>query len=82
MNNKKKLHCEVCDITFKNESTFLAHIKQHIDFVCPLCGEHFRKEKTRDIHVNMRFCQEGGHDREKEFFDETEKFNNYKKNKP
>ena len=27
MKNNKKRHCEICNETFKNESTFLEHIR-------------------------------------------------------
>lgn len=54
--NKKKFECQICKESCKNEKAFLEHIKTHVDFVCRLCGEHFRKEKTRDIHEANRFC--------------------------
>ena len=73
---KKKLHCEICDEQSKKESDFLQHIKGHIDFICNKCGQHFTKEKTRDIHVKMRFCEDGVENHEKELFNECEKINN------
>ena len=73
---KKKMHCEICNETFKGEAAFLKHIKSHIDFICPKCNEHFTKEKTRDIHVKMKFCEEGVSNHEKELFEECEKINN------
>ena len=76
-NNKKKLFCEICKENFTNEKKFLEHIKQHVDFVCSLCGEHFRKEKTRDIHEANRFCQgDTNNNNEKEMFMFTEGMNN------
>lgn len=45
--------CRRCDRVFQHLQSYRAHLKEHKDFLCLVCGEGFPQKRTLTCHIGV-----------------------------